>query len=96
MPRRVALDARTMSGLADVGFVVIGLVAGTLHFMLLRWNTALYVRNGGLVPAIGVQGLRLAVTATVLFAVALHGALALLLAAGGVLLARLAVLRFVP
>ena len=96
MPRRVALDARTMSGLSDVGFVVIGLLAGTLHFVLLRWNTTLYVRGDALVSAIGVQGLRLAVTASVLFAVALHGAMALLLAAAGVLLARLAVLRFVP
>jgi len=95
MPRRVALDARAMSGLADLGFLVIGFLAGTQHFALLRWNTALYVRDGALVPAIGVQGLRLVVTAAVLFAVALHGALALLLAAGGVLLARLAVLRLV-
>jgi len=76
--------------------VAIGFVAGALHFVLLRWNTALYVRGGALVPAIGVQGLRLAVTAAVLFAVALHGALALLLAAGGVLLARMVVLRLVP
>ena len=85
-----------MSGLADFGFVVVGLVAGTLHFALLRWNTVLYVRGGTVLPAIGVQGLRLVATAAVLFAVALHGALALLLAAGGVLLARPVVLRFVP
>ena len=85
-----------MNGLANVGFVLIGLLAGVLHFTLLRWNTVLYVRNSTLVPALGVQALRLAVTAAVLFVIALHGALALLLAAGGVLLARPAVLRFVP
>jgi hypothetical protein len=85
-----------MTGLANVGFVVIGLLVGLLHFALLRWNTVLYVRNSTLVPALGVQGLRLAVTAAVLFVIALHGALALLLAAGGVLLARPVVLRIVP
>ena len=85
-----------MSGLCAVGFAVIGLVVGTLHFTLLRWNTALYMRGGALVSAIGVQGLRLVVTAAALFAVAVHGALALLLAAAGVLLARMVVVRFVP
>lgn len=85
-----------MSGFVDPGCLLIGFITGALHFALLRWNTVLYVRGGALVPAIGVQGLRLAVTTAVLFAVALHGALALLMAAGGVLLARPVVLRFVP
>jgi F1F0 ATPase subunit 2 len=85
-----------MNGLADIGFLALGFAAGTLHFALLRWNTLLYVRSGALMPAIGVQALRLVVTAAVLFAVAMHGALALLLAAGGVLLVRPVVLRLVP
>ena len=79
-----------------LGFLALGFAAGSMHFALLRWNTLLYARGGTLAPAIGAQALRMAVTAAALFAIAPHGALALLLAAGGLLLARPVVLRFVP
>ena len=79
-----------------LGFLALGFAAGMVHFTLLRWNTLLYARGGALAPAIGAQALRMAVTGAVLFTIAMHGALALLLAAGGMLIARPLVLRFVP
>ena len=69
-----------------------GLAAGSAHFVLLHWNTRLYV-SGGLAEAIGVQVLRLAAIAILLGFAALHGALPLLLAALGVFIARSVMLR---
>lgn len=76
-----------MTVLRDAAFLPLGLAAGLLHFHLLRWNTALFV-SGGLARAFGVLGLRLAILACVLVFVAWQGALPLLLAALGVMLAR--------
>ena len=82
-----------MNGVADAIGLIAGLVGGTAHFVLLRWNTDLYLRPGGLGRAIALQALRLALLAVVLVLLARRGALPLLLGALGVLAARWIVLR---
>ncbi len=74
-------------------WLLAGLAGGTAHFGLLRWNTRLYLAGGSVARALGVQALRLAATTVLLAFAAWHGALPLLLAAIGVVLARLLVLR---
>jgi F1F0 ATPase subunit 2 len=69
-----------------------GLATGATHFALLRWNTRLYL-TGGLMQAVGAQLLRLASIALPLCMAAWNGALPLLLAASGVMVARFLVLR---
>ncbi|MDR3538571.1 MAG: ATP synthase subunit I [Acetobacteraceae bacterium] len=80
--------------IADVAYLALGMLAGIVHFGLLRWNTRLYVRPYGLAQALGVQVLRLALLTGLLTAVALHGALPLLLAALGLLIGRHGVVRY--
>lgn len=70
-----------------------GIVAGAAHFALLRWNAGLYLFRGGALRAVAVQVLRMAVTGVLLVFAAWHGALPLLTAAIGVLLARMLVLH---
>ena len=79
--------------IADTAWLGLGMAAAVLHFGLLRWNTALYARPGGLVSGIGLQAARMVALAGVLYAIALHGAVPLLLATLGLLLARPFVLR---
>ena len=74
-------------------WLLAGLAAGTVHFALLRWNTLLYLISGGIIRAVGTQLLRLASIVVLLALAAWHGSIALLLAATGVMLARLLVLR---
>jgi N-ATPase, AtpR subunit len=74
-------------------FFALGIVAGTLYFALLRWNTALYLGHGRVQTAAAVQVLRLVALAGLLIITALHGALPLLLTALGVLIARPFVIR---
>ncbi len=69
-----------------------GLATGAAHFALLRWNTRLYL-TGGLMQAVGVQLLRLAAVALLLCLAAWNGALPVLLAAFGVMVARFVVVR---
>ncbi len=79
------------TSLLDTIWLLAGLAGGTAHFAMLRWNTRLYLDGSSLVRALGVQMLRLvAITALLAFA-AWHGALPLLIAALGVVLARLLV-----
>jgi N-ATPase, AtpR subunit len=70
-----------------------GFAAGAAHFALLRWNTRLYLTGGGFLRAAGAQLLRLAGMACLLGFAVWNGALPLLLAATGLMLARLLVLR---
>ena len=79
--------------IADTAFFAAGLAAGTLHFALLRWNASLYGRPGRIGGAVALQLLRLAVLGCVLALIARQGALPLLLAALGVLVARPIVMR---
>jgi F1F0 ATPase subunit 2 len=81
-----------MIALWGAGFLLAGLLAGWLHFHLLHWNTQLFV-NGGMARAFAVQVLRLVALAAVLVGAAWQGALPLLLAAIGVMIARHLVMR---
>lgn len=74
-------------------FLLAGLLAGALHFALLRWNATLYARPGGLPWAIGLQLLRMIAIAALLLFAAWHGALPLLLTALGIAIARPILLR---
>jgi hypothetical protein len=80
--------------IVDAGCLVLGLLAGTLHFALLRWNTLFYARPGRLWTAVGLQAVRMAGLGGLLFAAALLGALPLLLTALGVLIVRPVVTRW--
>jgi hypothetical protein len=77
-----------MSVLPLAGFLLFGFAVGVLHFALLRWNTVLFLRPGALLAACALMALRLAATGGALFLTVLHGALPLLFAAFGVVLAR--------
>jgi hypothetical protein len=80
--------------IADAAWVVPGLVAGGIHFSLLRWNTVMYARSGQAWLAAAVQAARMAGLGGLLAMAALHGALPLLLMALGVLIARPVVMRW--
>ena len=81
-----------MTGLLEAGCFALGIGAGLLHFLLLRWNARLFFTEGAL-HAIGVQVLRLAALAGVLLLAARLGAMPLLLTALGVMIARQIVVR---
>lgn len=76
-----------------VFWLLVGLLGGTTHFALLRWNTRLYLGGSSVARAIGVQALRLAATSLLLAFAAWHGAWPLLTAAIGVVLARVLTVR---
>ncbi len=77
---------------AAVAGFAIGAAAGAAYFLGLRFNTALYLagRPG---PALALQAARLLLLGVVLAGVALCGALPLLAAALGLLIARQAIVR---
>jgi F1F0 ATPase subunit 2 len=90
----MAMDARTMIAAL---WLLVGLAAGVAYFALLRRNTMLYVTthrvSSSLAQAIALQLLRLAAIAALLGFAARQGALPLLLAALGIMVARHLVLR---
>jgi hypothetical protein len=79
----------------DIDFIALGLLAGTLHFSLLRWNTSLYARPDRIGVGAALQVVRIGVLAGLLVVAARQGALPLLLMALGVLVARPVVMRWV-
>jgi hypothetical protein len=95
----MAMDARTMIAAL---WLLAGLAGGVAHFALLRRNTTLFLSScqasclssaSSLAHAIALQVLRLAAVVALLGFAAWHGALPLLLAALGIMLARHLVLR---
>ncbi len=70
-----------------------GLVTGTAHFALLRWNTGLYLAGARVLLAATVQLLRVTATAAALAFAVWHGTDALLATAACVVLGRIFVLR---
>lgn len=86
-----------ISPLAAAGFLALGLAAGGLFFALLRWNAALYAQagqgGGPLWRPLVLSLSRLLVLGAILTAVAHYGALPLLAAALGVMIARPVVTR---
>jgi hypothetical protein len=89
---RLAMDARTM--ISGTAFLLVGFLAGTLYFLLLRWNTVLYAQAGRIWVAVAIHVSRLGTLTGVLTLIALHGALPLLLTALGLLIARPVVMRW--
>jgi hypothetical protein len=81
------------AALLDAFWLLLGIAGGTAHFALLRWNTRLYLTGGNVARALGVQVLRLAATTALLAFAVWHGAVPLLFATIGVVVARLLVLR---
>ena len=81
--------------MSDMGFLLSGVVAGAIYFAALRWNTSLYFAGAG-ARAIGLHLARLAGLGGLLTAVALLGALPLLLCALGVLLVRPVMTHLLP
>lgn len=77
---------------AAVGLGV-GLVAGGAYFASLWWNTRLYLEGGRALLAILLQVVRFALLLVALAALALFGALPLLMGAVGLLIARTLVVR---
>jgi F1F0 ATPase subunit 2 len=73
-------------------FALLGLALGILHFAALRRNADLFAR-GAIGRAAALQLLRLAATVAAFALAARQGALSLLLAAAGFLLARHVVVR---
>lgn len=78
----------------EMCYVGFGLLAGTLHFSLLQWNTVLYERPHRIGLGAVLQAVRIAALACLLVAAARHGALPLLLMTIGVLVARPIVMRW--
>jgi len=78
--------------LALLGFAILGIGAGMLHFISLRWNARLYLQIGETrragAKALAINLLRIALTAAVFIVCARAGAAPLLLAFAGWLLAR--------
>ncbi|WP_454918888.1 N-ATPase subunit AtpR [Xanthobacter sediminis] len=70
-----------------------GLAAGAAYFATLWWNTQLYLSGGRALLAILIQAARFALLLVALAALALFGALPLLMGAVGLLIARTLVLR---
>jgi len=81
----------TAAGLFAV-YMLAGGVAGTVSFLLLRYNVRLYTVSAPRAVALHIG--RLAALALALVAIAQAGALPLLAALAGILAARSAVIRF--
>jgi F1F0 ATPase subunit 2 len=86
----------TTHGLALAGiWLAAGTVMGGVFFLSLHWNVRMLTAGRATLPIIAVQLARLAAISAALTAIALYfGALPLLAASAGVLLARTAVLRW--
>jgi len=80
----------TMHGLTYLAFwLVAGTVIGIFFFLALRWNVQMLAGGRALLPVMAVQFGRLAAIGIVLAAIAVYsGALSLLAASAGILVAR--------
>jgi F1F0 ATPase subunit 2 len=76
-------------------WLTVGAFIGTLHFLTLQWNVRLLAADKPFTLALVTQLARFALTAGLLSVIAGHfGAFALLVAALGILAARMTVIRF--
>jgi hypothetical protein len=87
----MAMDARSMIG--NIASIALGLLAGTLHFSSLRWNTSLYACPGRVWMGGAMHVLRMATLGGLLTLAAVQGALPLLLVTAGLLAAGPVVIR---
>ncbi len=71
-----------------------GGLIGAIYFATLRWNTLLFADGRSVVLPIGIQLIRFAATGIMLFGIArFFGAMPLLVATAGILIARSIVVR---
>jgi F1F0 ATPase subunit 2 len=85
----------TLAAVGAGGWFAAGLAIGSLHFAALRWNVRLVTGGGSMLTAFAVQLGRLAIIACMLaIVVKSFGALAMLAATGGILMARSLVIRW--
>lgn len=77
-----------MSVLLILLFLILGAMAGTAHFTLVRRDATLLVHGGNVVFAIALRLARLLLTTALLVVAARQGWSLLLAAAAGILLAR--------
>lgn len=76
-------------------WLTVGALIGALHFMMLRWNVRNFEVGRSLVLAFATQIVRFALVAVVLGVIARQfGALPLLIATAGILVARTVIIRF--
>ncbi len=95
MIQTFAIEPVLSHALTAGGWLAVGIVIGALHFLALQWNTRLFVSGLSVALAIGTQLVRYAVTAAALVFIARYtGAIALLIATLGILIARTVILRF--
>ena len=85
----------TIHGLTLAAFwLAVGAVIGGGFFLSLRWNVYMLATGSAVLPVIAVQLARLAMIGGALTAIALYfGALPLLAASAGILLARSIIIR---
>jgi F1F0 ATPase subunit 2 len=77
-----------------VGWLSVGMVIGTAHFLSLRWNVRMLTAGRSLLPVVAVQLGRFAAMVVVLALITrTFGALPLLAAALGILAARTVIVR---
>jgi F1F0 ATPase subunit 2 len=77
-----------------VGWLAAGTVIGAVHFLSLRWNVQMLTAGRSLLPVVAVQLGRFAAMAVVLASITRSfGALPLLAAALGILMARTIIVR---
>jgi F1F0 ATPase subunit 2 len=74
-------------------FVGAGAMIGAMHFTFLRWNAQLFISSGPVWHAVALQLARMMVTSAALLGCAYAGALPLVAALAGLLLARQFTLR---
>ncbi len=80
-----------LSGTAWLGA---GVLIGTFHFMMLRWNVRMFAEQQSLLLPLGIQLIRFALIAAALAAISRSfGAAPLLVVTAGILAARIAILR---
>ena len=72
----------------NAAFAAFGIATGGLHFALLRRNIVIYLRGNGIWRAVAMQAARFSAVAGLFALAAMHGAMPLLSAAIGVLIAR--------
>ncbi|MDF0543925.1 ATP synthase subunit I [Sphingobium sp. H39-3-25] len=82
-----------MNILLAILFLMLGTVAGSVHFALIAKDADLLVHGGSALIAVGLRLARLLLTAGILIAAALHGWPTLLAATIGFLAARQLVVR---
>jgi hypothetical protein len=90
------VDAQAMTSTLPSVFLWLaaGMLIGSPYWVTLRWSVGMLATGRSMALAIAMQLVRFAALAVALAFVAIHwGALALLVSAGGLMLARAAVLR---